>query len=450
MTAPRYLEPVCVVATASVLGLATVRRPALAVMVPIGLIAALLVAKRAHRLCLGVAFALLLCASSSIGSLARVSNLGRFGGLLLISLVNLVAFGNGGARRRLNGLLAGLLVIGAMAFASVAWSADPSLSGQRALSWLLLVTAVATTASRYWRSPSEVRSDLRIVAGFGATVIVLSLLTFLARIGFASQGGQLRGLLSNANAVGTLGSLTVPLCLALAGDATSSRRSAHWTAAAGLSFVAVVLSQSRGGMLAAFVGGSLVFFRQGKRERRVRGRQSAILLLSMAVVVALSPLVVSRAISGAQHKGDTGRRSGWNLAVSLSEQRPLTGWGFGTTEEIFEPRIRQLNPRFAGGTVHDGYLQTLVEIGPIGLTGLLFAVAACTRRPRATAPTIVFGVRAALLAGLLDQVFESGITSAGNLVTFVFWLVAAAVTQLEHLTEVADPPVSSKLSVPTA
>jgi O-antigen ligase len=125
-----------------------------------------------------------------------------------------------------------------------------------------------------------------------------------------------------------------------------------------------------------------------------------------------------------------GRFTAWALAVGLTRERPVAGSGFGTTEEVFGPQAAAISLEFLGRLVHNPYLQTLLELGPVGLVVLLLAVANALRRgwlgPRVYPLwTAVYG---ALVAGVTS--FESSMLSAGSIFAFNFWLVAAASVRL--------------------
>jgi hypothetical protein len=87
----------------------------------------------------------------------------------------------------------------------------------------------------------------------------------------------------------------------------------------------------------------------------------------------------------------------------------------------------------------------LFELGPAGLALLLGAiVAALWKSWQPTQDLFEAAVFGAFVAGALNQVVESGVTSPGSIIAFNFWLVGVAVWRLRALsvpmTQVAPNP----------
>jgi O-antigen ligase len=141
----------------------------------------------------------------------------------------------------------------------------------------------------------------------------------------------------------------------------------------------------------------------------------------------------------------SGRTSAWSLVLALWQQRPFIGWGFGTVDQIFPTFATAISDIFSGGSAHDAYLQALFEVGPVGVLVILFAISLALRQ--AATPAADFfeaGVFGAVVAGFVNQLFESGITSPGSIIAFNFWLLVMACISLRRLPARVPTPTVTK------
>src|SRR5262249_39739937 len=132
----------------------------------------------------------------------------------------------------------------------------------------------------------------------------------------------------------------------------------------------------------------------------------------------------------------SGRTVTWMEGLRLIRESPWVGHGYSTTSLLF-PTLRNtsLSGLAAGNDLHNSYLEAAFEMGIAWaalLTGLLLApiVRWLRRRRRGLVnDDQVSAVAAALIAGLVggmvEAIFESGITAAGGLLAFPVWLFAA-------------------------
>jgi O-antigen ligase len=139
--------------------------------------------------------------------------------------------------------------------------------------------------------------------------------------------------------------------------------------------LAIVLTGSRGGMVAGLVGLMIVPFTM---TRLSPGRLAAAVLIlgvSGAVAVAYTPDIIIQRLASTRGsiEGGTmgGRTTIWMAGARAFIQRPITGYGAGS----FAPAIRPIlgYPRVS----HNSYLTVLVEQGLVGFllyVGMFFAV----------------------------------------------------------------------------
>jgi O-antigen ligase len=281
---------------------------------------------------------------------------------------------------------------------SVAWApaaAWPVLEAERGLIYAVAAAALLLVVTR------EPVSSL--VAGIvaGSTIVALYALAtraFPERLGGASDpigGDQLAAPIGYWNALGLLLAFGLLLGAGLALHGSASVRMLAGAALIPLA-AALYLTFSRGAILALLVGVLVFVF----TERRVvawlpRGRLLAGTALIAVAAVALAALVreggpsaaADRALQAFRQEapsasGDLNRRllsaSGhgradyWRVAARMVEREPLLGEGAGGFERRWtEERRASNNARDA----HNLYLETLAELGPVGLALLLVALA---------------------------------------------------------------------------
>ena len=145
--------------------------------------------------------------------------------------------------------------------------------------------------------------------------------------------------------------------------------------------LAIVLTGSRGGMVAGLVGLMIVPFTM---TRLSPGRLAAAVLIlgvSGAVAVAYTPETVIQRLASTrgQIEGGTmgGRTTIWMAGARAFIKRPITGYGAGS----FAPAVRPIlgYPRVS----HNSYLTVLVEQGIVGFllyVGMFGAVLVAVRR----------------------------------------------------------------------
>jgi O-antigen ligase len=113
----------------------------------------------------------------------------------------------------------------------------------------------------------------------------------------------------------------------------------------------------------------------------------------------------------------SGRFTIWNQVLELWRQRPVFGWGFGTTDQLGDLAGRN------GMSAHNIYISVLVELGIIGVAlfaVLVLAIVVAAWRRRVTGPT------AASIVVLVCGVTESSLLGFGGPTALVSWLVLLA------------------------
>jgi O-antigen ligase len=262
---------------------------------------------------------------------------------------------------------------GLWAVSSAAWQASLGAIGLAGAYFIAFATLV--------ESPAQVRQLLRTyVLGAGAV-------SFLA---IAQAGVDVRsvGLQGDPNIFALYQVAAIPAAGMLARTTTGTWRRVAWLLLVVPLAASVFAAQSRGGLLALAIV-LLVLLSRGDLGRTARGHVVFSVLAGLGVLTVLA-FVAGRLnerlslAAAAQDKG-TGRLDIWHVAWQEYLREPLFGTGAGgfmvrsshlleTTPGVgIEPNSVLLR---TGIRVHNVYLETLTELGPVGLLLWLTVLAA--------------------------------------------------------------------------
>jgi O-antigen ligase len=192
-----------------------------------------------------------------------------------------------------------------------------------------------------------------------------------------------------------------------------------------LAIGALVLSQSRGSAL-ALVATALALAAQRTRSIPLMVAGFALAAFSM---LALPGLIdwLTNILAGASRGGAlneiltlTGRTHVWSFVADKAMESPIFGYGYGAGKEIIAQGYRNVWGGGIGGSAHNAFLQTLLDLGIIGVVAFsaIFVIAALRflARPVFLRDAVVVMV---LVIGLL----ESGVSNSIEALTPV-WLLA--------------------------
>lgn len=348
-----------------------------------------------------------------------------------------------------SGFARAMALLAGLALLSSGYGFAPAGTFVRALSLAFLAATVAVTVPMMWREPADVSRTLKVLLWLVIGTTVAGFLVWLIGIDpFAA--GRFRGILSNANTLGYFAAPTLPLWWALAEAESSALRRAAMYLGVSATGVALLLSGSRAGLLAAVSG--ITFGLLAARGHRRALVWVALTVVAVGSLVALTDRAAPALRSGQErilHAGTgSGRVEAWREAVSFIEERPVTGWGFGSTPIVL-PALGSsdlLQAFKQGGHVHNGYLEAALELGvPGGLLLLLLMVWSASAALRAAnAPgwrghlgAAIFG---AIVAGIVESAFETGLTGVGGLFALPFGVVMAAAHVLARTARSSTEP----------
>jgi len=157
-------------------------------------------------------------------------------------------------------------------------------------------------------------------------------------------------------------------------------------AAAGVCAFVIVITQSRGAMLALIGMGAISF---AGHHKKVRAAFTGILLVGVVAMFApdnvmdrFVGLVTSDSIEDADPENSAaGRWAIWKVSLNVFAGRPVTGWGLGAYRfqhaEITRGRRDIMGGARGQRDTHSTYLRVLGETGFVGLAlllGLMFTV----------------------------------------------------------------------------
>lgn len=174
--------------------------------------------------------------------------------------------------------------------------------------------------------------------------------------------GRITSFLEHYNGLAGYLNLVLPFCLAFAIGGTDSvlRTLSRWCLA--LAAIALLLTQSRGGLL-AFVAILLVYTYLSANDRKTGIRQVAFVLIACLLAAAVVGLFFQR-LGEIDDFTTVSRLAIWAGAFTVFAQSPLFGTGFGNLRGLMGGLLNL--PDGWTGDAHNLYLELLAETGLIG------------------------------------------------------------------------------------
>ncbi|MBU4524773.1 MAG: O-antigen ligase family protein [Desulfomicrobium sp.] len=129
-----------------------------------------------------------------------------------------------------------------------------------------------------------------------------------------------------------------------------------------LVILALVFSQSRGGILAALFSFTLLYLFAGLRRNQVAGVVAACGVIMLGYGAAIGFEGLANRFQQIEH-GATGRMELWQDGWKAVLDHPLTGTGLGTYPEVGRAYQNAFGPGQRASHAHNDYLETAVELG---------------------------------------------------------------------------------------
>lgn len=226
---------------------------------------------------------------------------------------------------------------------------------------------------------------------------------------------------ANKNTLGFLAAFGVPSGVALALSCRTWQRWLWWIVA-GISSVGMLMSYARTSWIAVAVG--LVVLAIGY------GRWKGLLLVILLGILGGGALVAKTGVHrliALWHHGLSGRVGLWKAAAKVVALHPLLGVGPGNSPAAMAPFVAAA---FRGLTPSNAFLETAVELGIVGLVLMLGIILTSFLRAVQTRTMEVqwrWIYAAILLAGLTEQMAESGFIGGISFEDYLFAAILASV-----------------------
>ncbi|MDX6510801.1 MAG: hypothetical protein QOE36_305, partial [Gaiellaceae bacterium] len=377
--------------------------------------------------------------------------IGRLAGAFSLVVVVLVLLARGRAGLRGGPLLALVGAYGFWNLLSIYWAQDSSAVYTTQISWVIAITYMLAFALL-------IRTERQLMTIFATIAIgslVFGLISFFTYVAAGGGAARSHGLDADPNYFAVYQVASLPAALALAAHERRRGRQLFYYGIVGVILLSVVSSLSRTGTVALLgvAAATLVvpwrmFFRRASDKVNYAialavGGSAAVAIGSTAFVSRLQ--AVLDPTKAAEDKG-TGRTDLWAAALHGWHDHPWLGLGAGNfgsrALELLQttPGVdTQKNYVSAGRVVHDAYLETLVELGPVGLAvflGILTLTAwyliRSFRRARSAGNANLERLSTALLASFLGYLL--GAIFLSNQLGKLLWILIGLTLALDAVT----------------
>lgn len=307
------------------------------------------------------------------------------GGILFVTW--LMSLRYPAARKRYRSLLAEqpLLVAAIVAFmgwavTTLLWSLDDGLALDALLRWALsfLLMAIVFTAARDRRSA---------VLICGAFAISAALSTMVGAATGQEVEGRLTGTLADPNEFAAFLVPAVLIAGALAATAANIVRRMAFAGVAMVCGVGILLTGSRGGIIAALAALAAWLVFGGRWRFKVLAAAALIGVVAVAYLNAYAdPATRERVMQVTEQEeltsdGGTGRTDIWQVGLRAFDDNPIRGAGIGNYTEatpryLDQPGLVRRSDFFleTPKVAHNMYLHVLVEVGVVGMALLGIAL----------------------------------------------------------------------------
>jgi O-antigen ligase len=309
-----------------------------------------------------------------------------------------------------------------------------------------------------------------VLAGVWAACVIVAASALVGWLAGAADRDRLEWPVTYTNGLGLIAvtgallsfSASNRVLLAREGRSPAERITSNRVLLGGLCLVAAVFTFSRSALLAGAAAGLLLLAWRRRIPRRIAVAGA---LAALAGAIALAQPLAARFAAPAPDEGDArrlldvtghGRAELWRVAADAWRDSPLLGQGAGTYARSVIAATGDLS---LPANAHSLYLETLAELGVVGLALLLvFLVLALTRArasPAAAAVVAAWAVHAAvdwdwqLPAATLPAVLAAGtLTRTGRPLGLVVAPAALAVGLAAGLHGLGAAVVETDVSTP--
>ncbi|WP_182142383.1 O-antigen ligase [Schaalia sp. JY-X169] len=319
-----------------------------------------------------------------------------------------------------------LFLFVAFGIISSIWAPDRVDTLIKSATLVLLLAFLNLMKTRRWDVDARVlRGDIGdFVFVLQVTLVVSYLLTFLGVVPFGQFQGRYSGIFWNPNTVAMLGATLIFPSAWL----SRSRRWPVRVSSVAIPSAAVLLSGSRGALLAVAIGALFLLLKSMLvRPTVVKWAALAVGALSVAFWEDILMFVVQTSLGsripaltrlyrgGELALTETGRSNIWRDSGTIFADSPLLGHGLNSTRTVLKDYYDVGLTDTVLGHAHNSYVELLLDVGLIGVSVIAVAFAALIVR------LLILNESAALLAAGVVTGFALGMTES-----FIFGLAAAS------------------------
>lgn len=355
--------------------------------------------------------------STSLGTVTKYVGLA----VALAVLADRIVVGQGRAIRPPSAVLWWLL-FASMAGASVFWSVSPAATFGALDTLVGLIAVFSITTIQPWESRHLKLIERGILVG-GVLASVITI--YMAHSGryylWTERASLVLGQrLTDPNHFGA--SLILPIAVALNGVLNKEKHAWWLIVGVFVMGMALAFTGSRGAMAGVAAAAIYVFWENRRSLKTVFVGLAIVLVVVFLVPRVLPPVLLSRfMIANILSTQAAGRIPLWRLAIIAFLQRPLTGWGYESFSTLTQGLLSQWvwwEVKY-GQVAHNIYLQSMSELGVLGLGFLIMALYTTYRHASALAARFTFyrGVAAAVVGAAVVSL------SLGTLNYKYFWLI---------------------------
>jgi O-antigen ligase len=273
------------------------------------------------------------------------------------------------------------------------------------------------------------------------------ILIYLSAIGYFLVGLHFFG---NPNSLGAVaGVVLVPTMLWGVLTSADFTQRLRRTFALMLGLLLLLSSYARAGMVAAILACVLMCVTSRQYRMLIKGT-AFVVLAAVFVAIAMPPqeAETSSVASAFLYKGKRdevlfgSRKSPWDQTVSVVQQNPWFGTGYGTSATAFEPTPVNLQYRSPTATTREhgnSYLEIVEWVGGVGVVPFYTLVILILLNARRVLVRVrqtgslyspAVPLAAIMVAGLVHAAFEDWLFAVGYYLTVVFWALAFVLVDL--------------------
>lgn len=333
-------------------------------------------------------------------------------------------------RTRLHSRVLGMLwIVVLIAALSILWSVDKTQSALQTVALAILVGLIHLLSTRRWTDRAKMVEDFRVAFDVLTLQFFACLAAWALHLpnayafgGTADTAGRFQGVFNNPNMLALLAAISIPLGIGLFNE----RRTLWRLAIIVVPCSVLILTESRTSQIAAAIAIIWMVLRSGAVNI---AKFAYVSILGFLILLASGIDLLGTTFSrfGSLEGGDllNTRGDAWGSAIELVQIQPL-GYGWQAGRELFESLQGSADFTFTRTSVHNSYLQFILELGIMGILPLAYltfallwtAVAGKTRG-------LESGFVGVITAGLIVQITESAIFGTGQPYPYVFWFAMA-------------------------